>query len=159
IPGSDVLALTSEARFPKRPDLLRPLDGFDTCEAGASGDSGILMAGCLGYPGGFGSRIPALLTPTNSGIYTLFIAARDQGQLWFNASPNPGGATMRAYVTAPTDYREWTRSLSQQSGPLQLVAGQQYYLEARQKAGGFSPFQPVWLDAHLEVAWAGPGLT
>src|SRR6185436_6854912 len=50
-----------------------------------------------------------------------------------------------------TGYKEWTRFSSQQSGPLWLLAGQQYYLETLHKAAGGND--------HLEVGWAGPGLS
>jgi autotransporter-associated beta strand protein len=109
-----------------------------------------------------GSRIRGYLNPTNTGLYTLFISSADDSVLKFSLSTNPANARVVASVTgASTGYHEWTNYSSQQSMPLWLEAGKQYYLEALAKTGlgGLSsPFFGGLNHGHVEVGWTGPGL-
>jgi hypothetical protein len=130
-----VSALTSNIRYPRRPDALRPLTGFDS-----SDDN---------YADNYGSRIRAVLIPATSGSYNFYIASDDSSQLKFTASTNYAAATTIASVSGATAYRSWTTASSQRSTAISLVAGQRYYLEAIHKEGGG--------DDHLAVAWTGPG--
>ena len=132
--GTAVSDLTGNARYPKRPDTLRPLTTFD------SGQN---------YGDNYGSRTRAYLTPTTSGSYTFFIASDDASQLLFGA--NPASASGIASVSGYTGYQAWTQYSSQQSAARSLVAGQAYYIEALQKEGGGGDF--------VSVAWSGPGLS
>ncbi len=133
--GTFVADLTNQPKYPKRPDLLRPLTSFD------SGQN---------FGVNYGSRIRAYLTPTTSGAYTFFIASDDSSLLKFSSTGNPAAAVQIAYVNGYTAYQQWTAYSSQRSGTFTLVAGQRYYLESLHKQGGGAD--------HVSVAWAGPGL-
>ena len=138
-PGTAVADLLYQAKYPQRPDALRELADFDT--------------GSRSYGSNYGSRIRAYLTPTNTGLYTLFIASDASGQLMFSSTTNPAAASRVAWVAdgEETGDQEWTRYGSQQSGPLRLVAGQPCYLETLHKAAGGHD--------HVAVGWTGPGLS
>lgn len=135
-PGVLLASLVGDARFPKRPDLLRPLSGTDS------------SPGTL--PANSGSRIRAYLTPTNTGAHAFFIASDGESRLKFSLDGNPASASIIAWADTPGDYREWTRSPSQTSGDVWLEGGRRYYLEALHKQTAVA--------GHVEVAWTGPGL-
>jgi autotransporter-associated beta strand protein len=124
-------------KFPDRPDLLRVLTGFDS--------------GAQSIGTNYGSRIQAFLTPTNTGSYTFFVASSASSQLFLSPTRDPAAEAIIAFVDGETSYREWGRYGSQQSAPVALIAGQQYYLETRHKAAAGND--------HVEVAWTGPGLS
>lgn len=124
-------------KFPKRPDVLRALNGFD------SGNQSI--------GSNYGSRIQAFVTPTNTGLYTFFVASSDSSQLFLNSTNDPSTAAIIASVNGQTRYRDWASYPSQQSAPVLLTAGQPYFVETRHKAGAGND--------HVEVGWTGPGLS
>src|SRR5260370_41704284 len=132
-----VSALTTVAKYPKRPYTLRALTAFDSGNQNL-GDN-------------YGSRIRAYLTPPASGAYVFSVASDDNSQLKFSAGTNPATATVIASVPGATAYQAWTTYSSQQSAPIALTGGARYYLETLHKEGGGSD--------HVEVAWTGPGLS
>ena len=128
IVGTNVLDLTSNGRYPKRPDLLSPLTAFETgtssliyftntgpfvftngsaSNGSAAGTNSTVFANngssspeqsVAFLSPAYGLRIRALLTPTNSGSYTFFISSANDSQLMFSASTNPAEAAVIAYV-------------------------------------------------------------
>jgi hypothetical protein len=158
IAGSSIADLTSRAKFPRFPDLVIGYDAFDSPRIYPSASESPLF--WAGLPAASGTRMRACLTPTNSGLYTLFVASRDESRLLFSFSTNSAEATIRAYVTTEgTEPYDWTHNVSQQT-TVWLDAGNRYYIEAIAKADGplagcFSARQSSW-DA---VIWksAGPG--
>ncbi len=131
-----VSALTGHAKYPRRPDLLRPLTSFDSGED---------------YADSYGSRIRGLLVPTNTGNFTFYIASDDSSTLKFATNTEPSKAVQVAAVDGHSSYEEWDKYSSQKSTAIPLVAGRQYYIEALHKEGGGGD--------HVEVAWTGPGLS
>jgi autotransporter-associated beta strand protein len=113
----------------------------------------------------YGSRIRGYLNPTNTGLYTFFISSADDSILNFSLSTNPADARLVASVTgASTGYQEWTNYSSQQSVPLWLEAGNQYYFEVLAKTGSGGLLSPLFVfgdlnRGHVEVGWTGPGLS
>jgi autotransporter-associated beta strand protein len=137
ITGNTLNLLTGQARYPKRPDLLRTITSFD------SGQN---------FSDNYGSRIRAFLAPTNSGSFRFYISSDDDSQLKFSATTNPASAFVIASVSAnAANYLQWDKSASQIATPISLVAGQKYYLEALHKEGGGSD--------HVEAGWIIPGVT
>ena len=135
ISGSTVANLTNSAAYPRRPAAFAALTRFE-----APAD----------IADNYGSRVRALVTPPASGTYRFFIASDDASSLLFSANTNGAGAARIAYVSGYTSANNWTANASQMSSPINLVAGQAYYLEALHKEGGGGD--------HLSVAWAGPGI-
>lgn len=134
--SGDVLAnLTNDARFPGRPDTVAALPTFESANNRADN---------------YGARARGYITAPATGAYTFWIATDDHGQLWLSTNDDPANKALIASVTGWASSRQWTKFPSQQSAPVNLVAGQRYYIEALQKEGGGGD--------NLAVAWQGPGL-
>jgi uncharacterized protein (DUF1800 family) len=97
----------------------------------------------------YGARIRGYVTAPVSGVYKFFLTAADAAELYISDDDEPANAFLRAAVTAPTGYREWTHANAAQSPLLQLYAGRRYYVEVRHKAGAGSD--------HVSVGWMQPG--
>ena len=98
----------------------------------------------------YGQRVRGYVQVTQSGSYTFYVATDDDGELWL--SPNDQAASRQriAYIQGNwAAVREWNKLATQQSAPQNLVAGQRYYIEARQAEGGGGD--------NLAVGWTGPG--
>lgn len=135
ISGTAVSDLTSNAKYPGKPDTLAALTDF-----GAPID----------ISNDFGSRVRAHLVPSVTGDYRFFIASDDNSQLKFSYTTNPASATVIASVGDWTSQNQWTKYASQTSALItNLQAGQSYYIEALHKEGGGGD--------NLSVGWLVPG--
>jgi hypothetical protein len=81
----------------------------------------------------FGTRVRGYICAPMSGNYTFWIASDDHGELWLSTDTDPANKRRIAYHTGWTSPRQWTKYATQQSSPIALVAGQQYYIEALYK--------------------------
>lgn len=136
IGGAAVGDLTGNARFPLDPTGEKVLMRMDSDHNRA--DS-------------YGSVIRAYLIPPVTGTYTFYIASDDNGELRLSPDTDSANAVKIASVTgsgAWTDSLQWNKYPSQRSAPQTLVAGQAYYIEARQKEDNGGDL--------LQVAWVGP---
>ncbi len=95
-----------------------------------------------------GHWIRGWIVPDESGPHTFWLASDDSSELWISSDASSANLALRASVSQWTSFREWTRYPSQQSGPIDLVAGQPYAFEVfhREYNGG----------DHLSVAWTRP---
>jgi len=101
------------------------------------------------YLDDYGTRLRALIVPPTTGAYTFWIASDDQSLLYLSTDSTPANKRIIARVNAWTSWKEWTKETNQQSAPIALTAGQQYYLEALQKEGQGGD--------NLTVRWQLPG--
>jgi CSLREA domain-containing protein len=97
-----------------------------------------------------GTRLQALLTAPATGSYTFWIASDDNGRLMLSNSADPAGRALIARVDSWTAPDAFDTFATQQSAPVNLVAGQQYYIEAFSKEGTGGD--------NLSVAWSGPSI-
>jgi len=97
----------------------------------------------------YGTRMRGYITAPNTGSFVFWIATDDYGELWLSTDENPANAARIAYVNGWTNPREWNKYTSQKSAPIQLTAGQKYYVEALMKEHGGGD--------NLAVGWAKPG--
>ena len=81
----------------------------------------------------FGSRFRGYVCVPTTGNYTFWIASDDHSELWLSTDAAPANKRRIAYHTGWTSPRQWTKYTTQQSAPINLVAGQQYYIEALYK--------------------------
>ena len=132
--GTAVSDLTKYAGYPASPSLK-----FYT-------NSGFELRSNIGDS--YGARVRTLLVTAVSGSYTFWIASDDSSELWLGAGSDSANKTLIAWLSGYASPRQWTPNASQQSAPVQLTAGQAYYLEALLKEGNGSD--------HLAVAWKGP---
>ena len=84
----------------------------------------------------FGSRLQTYITPEVTCNYTFYIASDDNGGLSLSSDINPSNKLQIAYVRGWTSSRQWDKYPEQQSPPIFLEKGIQYYLEAIYKEGG-----------------------
>ncbi|HEU5069604.1 MAG TPA: cadherin domain-containing protein [Verrucomicrobiae bacterium] len=134
--GNLISDLTNNARFPRDPDWEQPRATFE---------------GDTDRGDGYGSAMRGYLIPPATGLYTFWIASDDNGELWLGGNTNPASAVRIAYISGSSSWagpREWTKYASQKSAARTLIAGQAYYIEARQKEGGGGD--------NLAVGWSGP---
>jgi len=128
-----VSALTNSADYPDNPDITGYLTGFEAPTDWADG---------------YGTRIHGFLQPQTTGGYTFWIAGDDHCQLWLSTDENPANAVQIAHVPGWTKPRQWSRYPEQKSGPISLVGGRKYYIQALHKEGSGGD--------NLAVAWQGP---
>ena len=134
--GGDAIAdLTSLAAYPSSPDMVEILTALEV--SGPLADD-------------YGERLSGYLVPPRSGIYTFWIAADDQGELWLSVDDAPERARLIATAPKWTGQRQWDKYPEQQSVPIRLNAGERYYVEVLHKEAGQKD--------NVAVAWEGPGL-
>ena len=102
----------------------------------------------------YGQRLRARVVPPITGSYTFWVSAYDTATLLLGTNGSPSSARPIATVTSlsPLSARQWAVQTNQQSAPVLLTAGQQYYLEVLMK-GGLSTGFPA---DHLSVRWQLP---
>lgn len=122
IGGSTVPDLTNNAAFPNSPTAEEVLTNSFDCP--------------VNYLDNYGTRLRALITAPTTGAYTFWIASDDQSVLYLSTDTTPAHKVLIASVNAWTSWKEWTKEANQQSAPITLMGGQQYYIEALQKEGG-----------------------
>ena len=83
----------------------------------------------------FGTRVRGYICPPTTGQYVFWIASDDNGALYLSNNADPANKTLIASVPTWSNSREWNKFPQQQSAPITLIAGQQYYIEALQKEG------------------------
>ncbi len=91
----------------------------------------------------FGSRLSGYLVPTESGTYQLAVAGDDTVELWFSTDAskfNKKRVAFNDYWRGGNAEKEWKGVPAQQTSPIELVAGEQYYFEVIQK----DAIQPGW---------------
>src|SRR6185503_19695806 len=154
VAGNAVSILTSSTNFPNNPRDIGRIPTFDTRNAG-------------GYPDDsheqFGGRVRGLFVPTVSGPWTFYLASDDGSELWLNPSgPGSAGKQRIAYelnccnnfLPEFTDPIEEIRP-TQTSVPINLTAGQAYYIEGLYKEGGGGDWLKVAATPYGEPVPAG----
>jgi hypothetical protein len=150
IGGVNITDLLADPRYPNNPDLVRYKGGL-SANNGDEFDN-------------YGTRISGYIIPPVSGGYVFYLAADDGGDFWLSTDNSPANlvqiaaepiwAARRNYIgeadgggrAGVTTYGGPQANIS---GTINLVAGQQYYFEARMKEGGGGD--------NLDVAWQVPG--
>jgi hypothetical protein len=98
----------------------------------------------------YGARMRGYIHPPVTGNYIFWISTDDNGELLLSLDESP--ARKRVICTSPTTgFRDWTRSPSQKSAAIPLVAGKRYYIEALHKEG----YGNDWMS----VGWTLPDAT
>jgi hypothetical protein len=96
----------------------------------------------------YATRVSGYLCVPATGAYTFWISSNDHSELSLSTDSDPANKRRIAYVSGYTNARQWTKFSTQQSNPINLIAGQSYYIEALHKEG-------VGSD-HMAVGWQLP---
>ena len=99
----------------------------------------------------YGARIRGYVCPPTSGNYTFWVAGDDNVELWLSSNDQPSNIQRIAYHNSWTQPQQWNQFGTQQSGQINLQAGQRYYIEALVKEGGGGD--------NLAVGWQLPNGT
>ncbi len=134
--GGAVVDLTKLGKYPKRPDILREIESFETGED---------------FLESYGSRIRGFVTPPDTASYHFYVASSDGSSLRYGPATNTALATAIASVSSETDYQDWFAFPSQKSLPISLTAGRTVYLDAIHKTG-------LGHD-HLSVGWVSGSIS
>ncbi|MEN6309255.1 MAG: PA14 domain-containing protein [Anaerohalosphaeraceae bacterium] len=136
IAGDQISNLTSSPNYPNNPSGFEYLPRLEIPS---------------NWNDSYGCRIRGYLRPIQSGSYTFWMAGDDSCELWLSSDATPDKATQIASVPGWTDPYQWNKFISQQSVPVELLAGRKYYLEVLHK-------EKDGVD-HMAVAWQGPGIS
>jgi hypothetical protein len=131
----DVSALTSDPGFPDYPDDSELRTAFESK---------------VDWADNFGTRVRGFVYPPEDGDYTFWISGDDFIELYLSTDADPANAVMIAEVPGWTSALQWDKYPEQQSAPVTLVGGQQYYIEGLMKEAGGGD--------SITAAWAGPGI-
>ncbi|MEM8897168.1 MAG: PA14 domain-containing protein, partial [Bacteroidota bacterium] len=83
----------------------------------------------------YGTRVSGFICPPQTGAYTFYIASDDNGELWLSTDDKAANKRRIANVPGWTAPREWDKFGQQTSSPIELIAGNLYYVEALMKEG------------------------
>ncbi len=136
LPGSQITDFTTSPRYWQTPDAVSTFAG-----ANAPTFTG----------NAFAARIRATLTAPATGAYTFWIASDDSSELWLSPTDSKFGRVRIASVNGVVGQQAWDAKPSQKSAPIQLVAGQRYFIEALHKDEAMADY--------LAIAWQAPGGT
>lgn len=100
------------------------------------------------YDNNYGSRMRGYVCVPFTGDYIFWVAGDDNTELWLSTDEREGNINLIAHVPGHTAFRQWDKYSTQQSNPIHLEAGKQYYIEARHKEGGGND--------HISVGWQLP---
>ena len=134
ITGVAISDLTSSPNYPDSPDYTGTVSDFAI-------PTNVLDT--------YGVRLRAWVTAPATGDYTFWIASDDNGSLLLSTNDDPINASEIARVDSWTPELQFDQFPEQQSAPISLVAGEQYYIEALMKEWGGGD--------NLAVAWQLPG--
>jgi len=133
IPGDDLPSLTSSSKYPNNPDVTEKLTSF-------SSDLDL---------DNYGGRIHGWLYAPGTGNFTFWLCADNQGELWLSADDDSTNARLIASESDWANPNTWGTG-EEQSEPIELVAGNKYYIMALWKEGSGGD--------QCQVAWQGPGV-
>ena len=112
-------------------------------------DSTTLLAGSQWAPNQgehYGVRLRGSVTPPVTGSYTFFVAGDDNSELFISSDSSRFNKKRIAWHHGYTGVNQWDKYSTQRSAPVQLTAGQKYYIEAQMMEGGGGD--------HLSIGWA-----
>lgn len=116
-------------------DFIGAVFSLNSQDAWVSGPNNNYVASMTGY-----------ITPTESGEYNFFIRSDDASQLWISTDDDPANVVFQAEELDCCDaFQELDIDDTTTFFPLQLEAGERYYIDARYNEGGGGDW--------MEVAW------
>ncbi len=146
--GTAVRDLTGNPNYPNNPTSREYLDSWlHPVNAAPDADWG----------SNYGDRIYGWLKPPATADYTFWVAGDDETQLLLSTDASPANAVMVANVSGWTPALDFDNTgggsggASQKSAPINLKAGQKYFIMTLHKEGGGGD--------SVAVAWQGGPIT
>jgi hypothetical protein len=135
VPGTSVVDLKNDPRFPSTPDSITFVKTFEVPTNIADN---------------YGTKVSGWLIPPLTGNYIFFIASDDNGQLFLSTDSLPENLSSDTVASVPdwSDPRVYTKFPQQKSDSIYLDASKKYYVEASFKEGAGGD--------NLSVAWKLP---
>jgi secreted PhoX family phosphatase len=134
IPGSALINLASNAKYPNHPDVTEQLITF---EYGPN------------IADNYGARVRGYICAPATGDYTFYLTSDDQSELWLSTDEKPANMRRIAYIQTAVGFRAWLANATGRSLPIHLVKGGRYYVETVHKESNGND--------HLSVGWVLPG--
>jgi len=136
IPGTPVVNLTTDPRYPASPDWVGAVYSFNSRDIfpNDSNDN-------------YGATIEGYVTPAESGEYEFFTRSDDASEFYLSTDDSPANLALDAFETACCNaFLEQNGAVDQTSFfPVNLVAGQRYFVRMIYKEGGGGDFgQVAW---------------
>jgi hypothetical protein len=94
-------------------------------------------------------QMQAYLVAPQTGAYTFGVASDDGVLLYLSTDENPANKALIASHNTATSAYQYTKQTNQVSAPVQLVAGNRYYVQVVNKNGGGG--------YNMSVTWQKPG--
>ncbi|MEM7370925.1 MAG: DUF6443 domain-containing protein [Bacteroidota bacterium] len=113
---SSIADLQSHAAYPSQPDHSQVLTDF----ARMPNETGDM----------FGAKLSGQYIAPQTGTYYFAISADDISELWLSTNHSPVAKQRIAFNNSPVPQNNYSTLSSQLSGPVQMIAGHAYYLEA-----------------------------
>ena len=134
INGSRVHSFTTTLPFRHQPDARQILDALE------------IPANVKHH---YGGQVTGLLTPPQTGDYVFYLCSSDNCEFYLSTTDLPNDRQLIAKATTHSGSRKW-ESLRPESisKPIQLVAGQRYWLEVL--------FKENYAGDHLAITWQRP---
>ena len=126
--------LINDARYPDSPDGATFASSWNTRTALAGGFDG-------NGRDNYGGRMSGILTAPESGTYRFYLASDDASVLRLSTDTDPANAVQVAHEDGCC--KNFTLDDGGLSGTVDLVKGQQYYMEAILKEGGGGDWMTV----------------
>jgi hypothetical protein len=101
------------------------------------------------YADAYAQQFIGYIVAPTTGAYTFWVASADASDLYLSTTDQAANKVKIAHLKLGSGWRQWTANATQKSAPINLVAGQRYYIEVlhKEENGG----------DHLSVGWARPG--
>ncbi|MEX0742502.1 MAG: HEAT repeat domain-containing protein, partial [Phycisphaeraceae bacterium] len=133
IEGNTIASLREATKFPAEPDDV---------------DETVSLATPANTADEYGTRITGFIEPTQSGEHVFLVAADDSAEVYLSTSESPDDKRLIASAPQWTEMNIFDKYPEQQSDPIELVAGERYYIEVLHKEGKGGE--------HLIVGWRKP---
>jgi len=133
VPGTTIAELTGNANFPNSPSATTELNEFRIP---------------INVADDYGVRVKGILKAPETGTFYFWVTGDDNVELSLSTDDSPSNKTRIAYHELWSLDGEWNKFPTQKSAAINLVAGQNYYIEAlmNERGGG----------DNLSVGWRKP---
>mgnify|MGYP003630696573 CR=1 FL=1 len=133
VTGTTIAELKANANYPNNPSNIKQLDNFSIP---------------VNVADNYGARVKGILQAPETGTYYFWVSGDDNVELNLSTDDNFENKTRIAYHNNWSSFSEWNKYTTQKSAGINLVAGENYYIEALMNESGGGD--------NLSVGWRKP---